>query len=394
MVEASQSARKPALLARARRLVIKVGSGVLADERGLDGGQIDRLAGDIAEIHRTGHAVTVVSSGAIAAGRSILGIAAPRSIPERQATAAVGQILLMSEWRRAFDARGITVAQILLDADDLADRRRWLNAEHAVASLHASRIVPIVNENDTVAVDELKFGDNDNLSALVANLVAADLLVVLSDVAGLYDANPKTDPAARRIPVVERVDASLLALASGGSALGTGGMRSKITAAGKAAEAGIATVVADGRRPGTLGRVLDPAADEGTLFLPLEDALARRKHWIAHTLKPAGTLACDEGARDAVAKRGRSLLPSGITAVGGRFEAGDCVSLVGPDGREFARGLAVYGAAEVARIAGRQSAEVEEILGFQMGDAVVHRNDLVVTAAGGSHDGGGTARAS
>jgi glutamate 5-kinase len=394
MAESGQAARKPALLARVRRVVIKVGSAVLADDRGLDAGQVARLAGEIADLHRAGLAVTVVSSGAIAAGRSVLGIAAPRSIPERQATAAVGQILLMSEWRQAFAAHGITVAQILLDADDLADRRRWLNAEHAVASLHAGRILPIVNENDTVAVDELKFGDNDNLSALVANLVAADLLVVLSDVAGLFDANPKTEPGARRIALVERVDDRLLDLASGGSSLGTGGMRSKLAAAGKAAEAGIATVVADGRSPGTLGRVLDPAADEGTLFLPLEDALARRKHWIAHTLKPAGTLACDEGARDAVARRGRSLLPSGITSVAGRFEAGDCVSLVGPDGREFARGLAVYGAAEVARIAGRQSGEVEAVLGFQMGDAVVHRNDLVVTAAAEGRPGAGGERAS
>ncbi|MFM8412645.1 MAG: glutamate 5-kinase, partial [Alphaproteobacteria bacterium] len=263
-----------------------------------------------------------------------------------------------------------------------------------VAALHAGRIVPIVNENDTVAVDELKFGDNDALSALVANLVAADLLVVLSDVAGLYDANPKVEPGARRIPVVPRVDDDLLALASGGGTLGTGGMRSKLAAAHKAAEAGIATVVADGRSPGTLARVLDPSADEGTLFLPLDDALARRKHWIAHTLKPAGTLGCDEGARDAVARRGRSLLPSGITAVSGRFEAGDCVSLVGPDGEEFARGLAVYGAAEVARIAGRQSGEVESILGFQMGDAVVHRNDLVVTTGAALRAGAAGTRSS
>ncbi|MFM7143494.1 MAG: glutamate 5-kinase, partial [Alphaproteobacteria bacterium] len=257
MAETSQAARKPAILDRLRRVVIKVGSAVVADDRGLDARQLDRLAAEIAGLHAGGLAVTVVTSGAIAAGRSILGIAAPRSIPERQATAAVGQILLMSEWRRAFAAHGITVAQILLDADDLADRRRWLNAEHAVAALHAGRIVPIVNENDTVAVDELKFGDNDALSALVANLVAADLLVVLSDVAGLYDANPKVEPSARRIPVVPRVDDDLLALASGGGTLGTGGMRSKLAAAHKAAEAGIATVVADGRSPGTLARVLD-----------------------------------------------------------------------------------------------------------------------------------------
>ncbi|MEI8356915.1 MAG: glutamate 5-kinase [Deltaproteobacteria bacterium] len=376
-----QSDHKPAIVGRVRRVVVKIGSAVLADERGLDPDQLERLSIEIAALHGTGLAVTVVTSGAIAAGRSILGIGVPRSIPERQATAAVGQILLMSEYQHRFARHGVTIAQILLDASDLADRRRWLNAEHAVASLHSSRILPIVNENDTVAVDELKFGDNDNLSAMVANLVAADLLVILSDVGGLFDANPKNEPGARRIRVVARVDDALLTLASGGSDLGTGGMRSKLLAAHKAAEAGIATIVADGREAGTLARVLDPDGDVGTLFLPLADSLARRKHWIAHTLKPAGEVHCDEGARNAVAAQGRSLLPSGIAAVSGRFEPGDCVRMVGPDGVEFARGLASYGASEVARIAGRRSNEVERILGFQMGDAVVHRNDLVVTAS-------------
>lgn len=386
MTEVVQAEVKAPLLRRLRRIVVKIGSSVLADERGLDRAQLTRLCDEIAELHRRGLAVTVVTSGAIAAGRLRLGIAAPRSIPERQATAAVGQILLMAEYQRALDERGVTVAQILVDAGDLANRRRWLNAQHALASLHQGRILPIVNENDTVAVDELKFGDNDNLSALVASLVDADLLVILSDVAGLHDANPVAHPGARRIPIVTRVDAPLLDLASGGNALGTGGMRSKLQAARKAAAAGIATVIADGRAPGTLARVLDPDADVGTLVLPVADRLARRKHWIAHTVKPAGTLHCDEGAAAAIRRHGRSLLPSGITGVSGRFEAGDCVSLVGPDGAEFARGLASYGAGEVARIAGRKSSDVETILGYEMGDAVVHRNDLVVTAGDGSGD--------
>jgi glutamate 5-kinase len=382
MAELRQADVKTAVLRRLRHVVVKIGSSVLADASGLAAGELARLAGEIAAVHARGLAVTVVSSGAIAAGRSILGGTTPRSIPERQATASVGQILLMAEWQKAFAAHGIVVAQILLDAEDLANRRRYLNAEHALATLHGRRALPIVNENDTVSVDELKFGDNDNLSALVASLVGADLLVMLSDVGGLFTANPSTDPGARRIAVLERIDGATLALASGGGALGTGGMRSKLLAARKAAAAGIAAVIADGRHAGTIADVLDPRGDAGTLVLPLADRLARRKHWIAYTVKPKGTLGCDAGAVAAVCARGRSLLPSGVVEVSGRFESGDCVRLVGPDGEEFARGLVSYRSSEVTSIAGRRSSEVEQILGYKMGDAVVHRNDLVITAAG------------
>jgi len=380
MAELRQAEVKTGVLRRLRHLVVKLGSSVLADASGLDASRLGRLAAEIAAIHARGLTVTVVSSGAIAAGRTMLGGAAPRSIPERQATASVGQILLMAEWQKAFAAHGIVVAQILLDAEDLASRRRYLNAEHALATLHAHRVVPIVNENDTVSVDELKFGDNDNLSALVASLVGADLLVMLSDVGGLYTANPATDPDALRIAVLERIDAATLELASGGSALGTGGMRSKLLAARKAAAAGIVAVIADGKRPGTLADVLDPRGDAGTLVLPVADRLARRKHWIAYTVKPKGTLRCDAGAVSAVCSRGRSLLPSGVVEVSGRFESGDCVRLVGPDGEEFARGLVSYRSTEAASIAGRRSGEVEQVLGYKMGDAIVHRNDLVITA--------------
>jgi len=384
MPELRQADVKPALIRRLRHVVVKIGSSVLANAAGLEPEELARLAGEIAAIHARGLAVTVVSSGAIAAGRTILGGAAPRSIPERQATASVGQIQLMAEWQKAFAAHGIVVAQILLDAEDLASRRRYLNAEHALATLHARRVVPIVNENDTVSVDELKFGDNDNLSALVASLVGADLLVMLSDVGGLFTANPATTPDAQRIPVVERVETATLELASGGSTLGTGGMRSKLLAARKAAAAGIAAVIGDGRRPGTLADVLDPRGDAGTLVLPLADRMARRKHWIAYTVKPKGSLHCDAGAVAAVSSRGRSLLPSGVTEVAGRFESGDCVRLVGPDGEEFARGLVSYRSSEAAAIAGKRSGEVEQVLGYKMGDAIVHRNDLVITTGGES----------
>jgi glutamate 5-kinase len=381
MADLEQADVKPALLRHVRHLVVKIGSSVIANSAGLEPAALARLAGEIAAIHARGLAVTVVSSGAIAAGRPILGDGAARSIPERQAAASVGQIKLMAEWQHAFAAHGIVVAQILLDAEDLANRRRYLNAAHALATLHARRALPIVNENDTVSVDELKFGDNDNLSALVASLVGADLLVMLSDVGGLFTANPATVPDARRIAVVERIEPATLDLASGGGALGTGGMRSKLLAARKAAAAGIAVAIADGRRPGTLADVLDPRGDAGTLVLPLADRLARRKHWIAYTVKPKGALRCDAGAVAAVATRGRSLLPSGVLEVSGRFESGDCVRLLGPGGEEFARGLVSYRSSEAASIAGKRSSEVEQILGYKMGDAIVHRNDLVVTAA-------------
>jgi glutamate 5-kinase len=379
--ELRQADVKTALLRRVRHVVVKIGSSVLASNAGLDPAALAHLASEIAALRTRGLVVTVVSSGAIAAGRTILGGAAPRSIPERQATASVGQIQLMAEWQKAFAAHGIVVAQILLDAEDLANRRRYLNAEHALATLHARHALPIVNENDTVSIDELKFGDNDNLSALVASLVGADLLVMLSDVGGLYTANPATTSDARRIAVVERIEPATLELASGGGTLGTGGMRSKLLAARKAAAAGIAAVIGDGRRPGTLADVLDPRGDAGTLVLPLADRLARRKHWIAYTVKPKGALRCDAGAVVAVSSRGRSLLPSGVIEVLGRFESGDCVRLLGPSGDEFGRGLVSYRSSEAASIAGKRSSEVEQILGYKMGDAIVHRNDLVVTAA-------------
>ncbi|MDG2303037.1 MAG: glutamate 5-kinase [Candidatus Binatia bacterium] len=368
-----------AALGRIRRVVVKIGSSVLANESGLAASELSRLAGEIGALKESGLSVTVVSSGAIAAGRTVLGGGRPRTIPQRQAAASVGQIRLMAEWDRAFSAQGITVAQILLDAEDLASRHRYLNAEHAISALHRGGVLPIVNENDTVAVDELKFGDNDNLSALVATLVGADLLVLLSDVPGLFESDPRIDPEAALISALHRIDNKVLAHAGDGSnPLGTGGMRSKLLAAKKAAHAGIASVIADGREAGTLARVLDPGQNEGTLILPSADPVARRKHWIAFSMKPRGSLQCDEGATTAVRRRGRSLLPSGVTAVEGKFRRGDCISLVDAAGDEFARGLAVYGAEEASLIAGKRSQQVGGILGYELGAELVHRNDLVL----------------
>lgn len=390
MLDEKQNERKARVLADLGQVVVKIGSGVLADANGLDAAVIARIASEVAEIRARGLAVTIVSSGAIAAGRRVLG-GKPRSIPERQAAAAVGQIDLMSHWRDAFARHGVAVAQILLDAADLADRQRYLNAEHTLATLHQRGIIPIVNENDTVAVDELKFGDNDNLSALVAILVGAGLLVILSDVDALFTANPSVRPDARRVPVLDEVDDAALGMTgSEAGQLGTGGMRSKLLAAGKAAAGGIPTMIAGGRTSGILPRILEPAADVGTLVLPGADRLAKRKHWIAYALPPRGEFRCDAGAAAAVRGGGRSLLPSGVVSVAGNFAAGDCVRLLDPDGREFGRGLSSYHAAEATRIAGRRSAEVESILGYSLGDAVVHRDDLVLTEPGTVGKGSGS----
>ena len=375
----SQLKAKAPVVQGLKRLVVKVGSALLTEPEGLRTAQIEALARDLAAIHQRGIAVTLVSSGAIAAGRARLPIGDRPSIPERQAAAAVGQIHLMSAYEEIFAQYDIQVAQILLDAGDLASRHRYMNAAHAMETLHQHQILPIVNENDTVSIDELKFGDNDHLSAMVASLVRADLLVILSDVEGMFTANPAQQQEAERIPLIRKIDAPLLARARGrGSRLSTGGMESKLKAARKAATAGIPTIITDGRRGGSLERVLDPKCDEGSLILPVGDRLGRRKHWIAFSVKTRGSLHLDSGATLAVCEKGRSLLPTGMTAVEGKFDAGDCVSLLDPEGREVARGLTSYGSGEAAAILGKRSSEVESILGFQMGSAVVHRNDLVL----------------
>src|SRR5579883_2390901 len=279
---------------------------------------------------------------------------------------------------RAAARRGRHAAQVLLTHADLADRSRWLNARHTMRVLLGLGVVPIVNENDTVAVEELTFGDNDNLSALTAALVEADLLVMLTDVAGLFDADPRLVRRAKLVAVARADDAVLRAAGPARSGVGRGGMASKVAAARKAAAAGIPTIIADGRRRGALAAVFDPATATGTLVLPDGDPLARRKHWIAYALRPAGTLRVDAGAERALAQGKRSLLPSGIQAVEGRFGVGACVRVCGPDGREVARGLVSYGAADLERIKGAHTRDIARLLGWKGSDEVIHRDDLVV----------------
>jgi len=357
-----QHAHKARLLRRAKRAVVKIGSNVLAGTGGL---RRERVR-------------------ALAAGAVRLGGAGPRRnrIDWRQAAAAVGQIGLMAAYERAFAAHDRQVAQVLLTHADLADRRRYLNARHTLRTLLDLGIVPVVNENDTVAVEELAFGDNDNLSALTASLVEADLLVILSDVEGLHARDPRLDPGAPLVRVARAQDASVTRAAGPAqSGVGTGGMASKLAAARQAAAAGIPTLIADGTREGVLAAIFDPAAETGTLLLADGDRLAHRKHWIAYALKPAGALHLDAGAERALAKGGRSLLPSGVRAVAGGFGVGDCVRCLGPDGREFARGLVNYGAAELEKIKGAHTRDIERLLGYKGSDEVIHRDDLVLLGA-------------
>jgi glutamate 5-kinase len=367
------------LLAHVRRVVIKIGSGVISDEAGLDHARLGVLCQDILALRQRGYEVVVVSSGAVAAGKGDLGITGrPQTIPLKQAAAAIGQSRLMRTYKEAFRPHGVTVAQVLLTRDDLANRRRYLNARNTLMTLLEYRVLPIINENDTVVVDEIRFGDNDNLSAMVTNLVEAQLLVILSDVDGFYDRDPKQFPDARLITEVERINEEIEAMAGDtGGPLGTGGMATKIKAAKRATLCGAGTAIINGRTPQSLCRLFD-GHELGTYFLPARDPIAARKHWIAFTKKPRGKLLLDDGARAALIDGGKSLLPSGIREIDGEFDRGDAVRLCTLDGREFAKGVTNYSSHELLRIMGRKTREIETILGYKYGDEVVHRDNLVV----------------
>ncbi len=373
---------KQRLLRRVRRAVVKIGSSILSGVDGINRERLRSLAEEISGLHAQGIEMVVVSSGAVADGMARLGMRQrPKTVPQRQAAAAVGQIDLMALYEEYFAAFATQVAQILLTHDDLANRSRYLNARHTIETLIAAGVVPVANENDTVVVDELRnFGDNDNLSALIAGLVEADVLVLLSDVAGLYTKDPRVHPDAALVGVVQDPERSGSAFVTDGKGpLGTGGMASKLAAAKKAAAAGIPTIIADGLHPHVLPAVFDRGQAVGTLILPKGDRLARRKHWIAYTLKPAGTVVVDQGAYEAITQRGRSLLPKGLKAVDGKFGTGDCVRCVDLNGREFARGLVNYSASELEKVKGMHSTRIASVLGYMLTEEVIHRNDLVLT---------------
>jgi len=363
----------------AKRIVVKVGSGILSGPKGLRPRAFGDLTRQIVALMDEGRSVALVSSGAIAAGARRLEWEHPgQTIPEKQAAASVGQIALCETYQRSFARRGRRVGQVLLTQHGLTDRERFINARHTLHKLLELGVVPIVNENDTVATEEIRFGDNDNLSATVVNLVGADLLVILTDVDGLYERPPQPRrPKPRLLDVVDEVTPELERAAGGaGNAFGRGGMITKLQAARSAARSGAATVICNARTRDSLLRATSGEA-LGTLFRA-GDRLAARKHWLAFTARPTGSIVVDPGAARALREAGRSLLPAGIVAVRGRFSIGDAVVCTDADGQEVARGLAAYASAEVERIKGLSTREIGQVLGYSNGDAVIHRDDLVV----------------
>jgi glutamate 5-kinase len=363
----------------ARRVVVKIGTNALTSATGrFNRAHFEALGEDLLWAAQ-GRELVVVSSGAIALGVERLGLPArPKDIPGKQACAAVGQSRLMQAYEEAFGKADRRVAQVLLTHGDVQDRRRYLNVKHALERLIAAHVVPVINENDTVSVDELKFGDNDTLAALVAGVVEADVLIVLSDVEGLFTADPRKDPTARLLPEVDAITPELLALAGGsGSLVGTGGMATKIRAAARVTELGVRCLITSGAVPGRLRSVLS-GEPVGTLFDTSGSRRSARMAWIAHALKPKGKLVVDSGAREAVVGGKRSLLPSGIRSVDGDFGRGDPVDLVDEQGQVFARGLSAYEDGELRRIAGLKSTDIESVLGYRYLDEAVHRDDLAV----------------
>lgn len=367
-------------LLAARRIVVKCGSSLFVEPRSgtLDRAWLEGLCEDVAELQRAGKEVVIVSSGAVALGARELGLDPRRArLEDSQAAAAAGQILLAHAYQETLGRFGIKTAQVLLTLDDSESRKRYLNATRTLLTLLRHRVVPVVNENDTVATQELRYGDNDRLAARVAQMVSAECLVILSDVDGLYTANPRADAEAEHIPEVTALTPELMAMAGGpGSSDGSGGMRTKLDAARIAMGAGCRMAIASGRVLRPLDALKRGA--RATWFLPSATPTAARKQWIAGTLKPKGTIRVDKGAERALGA-GRSLLSAGVVEVEGEFERGDAVCVLGPDGVELGRGIVGYSAEESRAIAGRRSADIEEILGYRGRDEMIHRDDLVLT---------------
>jgi glutamate 5-kinase len=377
----AMSDKQRASLADARRWVVKVGSALVTDDgRGLDRERIQAWVEQIVGLQQGGVEVILVSSGAVAEGVKRLGWShRPKALYERQAAAAVGQMGLVEAYESQFQRHGLRTAQVLLTHEDLAHRQRYLNARSTLTTLLKLGVVPVVNENDTVAVQEIRFGDNDTLAAMVANLVEADLLVILTDQAGLFDQDPRGNPDAKLVSEGRAGDPALEALCSSSAgSLGSGGMLAKVQAGARAGRAGAATVIASGREPGVLLRVQRGEAI-GTLLLPASAPMAARKQWLANRLKVSGYLHVDAGAAHVLRKAARSLLPVGVVKVSGKFSRGDLVACIDPDGKEVARGLVNYDAHEAAIILGQPSDQIERLLGYVDKPELIHRDNLVVT---------------
>ena len=369
-------------LRQVRRLVVKVGSSLLADaSHGIKQAVVEHIADQIARFSAEGIEIAIVTSGSVALGRVHMGwVGRHLSVHEKQAAAAIGQPLLMQAYGQAFSKHGLHVAQMLLTKDDLRHRRRYLNASNTSETLFSMGVIPIVNENDTVVVQEIKFGDNDNLGSLVSLLIDAEMLVMLTDVDGLYEANPAEHPEAKRLSLVETISSKVMAMAGEvGSHFGTGGMASKVSASRIATRGGVAAAIINGHEDGTLGRLL-AGEDVGTLFLCGVDRQSKRKHWIAEVLRPTGRIVVDAGAESAINRDGRSLLPVGVTAVEGMFDKGECVEIEGASG-VIARGLCNYNADEMRKLIGVGSDRIEEVLGYSDFSSVIHRDNLVLTGS-------------
>lgn len=368
-------------LKNAKRIVVKVGSSTITYPNGKRNfNQIDRLAREISDLQNQGKEMILVTSGAVAVGVDRMGLAEkPKTIPGKQAAAAVGQGVLMNTYEHIFADYGQVVAQVLLTKTEAVDRHRYTNSRNTFMELLKQRVIPIVNENDVVALDELKIGDNDNMSALVAGIVDADVDILLSDIDGLYDANPKTHPEAKLVHLVTEITPEIEASAGGvGSSVGTGGMLTKLQAAKAATSSGIHMVIASGTEKNAITRILN-GEEVGTLFVSRESRLQFRKRWLAFGARIQGSIIVDDGCVKALHKQGGcSILPIGIVAVEGSFEAGNTISVKDKEGHELARGLSHYSDGELALIKGRKSSEIEAILGHKNFDEIIHRDDLVI----------------
>lgn len=372
--------RLKSILDSKNRVIIKIGTNLLADkERGINFGTIEELARSVLYIRSLDKDVAIVSSGAIAAGVAAMKLQErPKTIPEKQAIAAIGQPLLMEAYENAFRSQECTIAQILLTKDDFTNRARYVNAKNTFNALFEKGVVPIVNENDSVAVEEIKLGDNDNLSALVATLVEADLLIILSDIDGLFTEDPGKNPNAELIPIVEKITPQIERIAkSSKSELSTGGMITKIQAAKRCVSAGVAMIIANGKNPNIIKEIFS-GDFKGTLFLPLGSKLNVRQKWIGFVSHSTGFVIVDEGAKNALLKKNKSLLPSGIISVHGEFKAHDTISVRDTKNCEIAKGVTTFSSTELQLIKGKKTTEVEKILKRKSGGEVIHKDNLVV----------------
>jgi len=368
-------------LGRSKRWVVKLGSSLLTNEgRGLDRERIAHWVAQVAQLRAAGTEIVLVSSGAVAEGMARLGwTQRPHALHDLQAAAAVGQMGLVQAYESVFQSHGLHTAQILLTHEDVADRRRYLNARSTLQTLLKLGVIPVINENDTVAVDEIRLGDNDTLAAMVANLLAVDLLVLLTDQQGMYEDDPRKNPNSRFISEARAGDPDLERMAAGGGmgSLGRGGMLTKVRAAARAARSGTATIIAAGREANVLTRIRDGEA-LGTLIHPAEEPVAARKHWLAARLQVKGKVVLDEGAVRVLRQSGRSLLPVGVVEVRGEFERGELVSCLDPEGREIARGLVNYSAEEARKICRQPSDKIESLLGYVDEPELIHRDNMVL----------------